>query len=163
MIKEINRVLGLAIFTIVAIVFIGVTYGQALWENRQLRIELGLEDTEYLPIRYIFVTTKGSKHIQQLIDMSIKARHDVDIKTNCVVDKNGMVRTIFSNGDEVVVYDFEEAQMLPLLPYDKAHFVHKIFVDSELPDSAARATIERLGLIDYIVSIGICSPKGGKQ
>lgn len=150
---------GVGIFVIAAIVYVGVSYGQMIIENNRLRKALG-EDEPYCPVRYMFFCSNEDAHMQQLVNMCTQAHSRVNIGVNKVTHDTGIIHTIFDNGDEVVVYNYENAQIVALTQYEIKNSTQKIFVDSMLPASASRAIVEKLGLINYTVTVGICSPEG---
>ena len=95
----------------------------------------------------------------RLMEMNIQAHLHANVKILSDGEKDGCRLIVFDNGDEIMIYD-REAQIVPLMAHERDDFVVKVFVDYELPVGTERAFIEQLGLIDYMVYIGICKSKG---
>jgi hypothetical protein len=56
------------------------------------------------------------------------------------------------------------AQIRTLEPDDINSYVTRVFFDDRLPDSAFRASINELGLKNYLIGVGLCDQvKGGKN
>jgi len=48
-----------------------------------------------------------------------------------------------------------------LSPFERDNYEIKLFFDHKLPEGAERTIIKQLGLLDYMINIGICSEKSG--
>ena len=144
-------------------VFLGIEFASLFKENKELRESI--INTEYIPSRYIMIGAKRSGYIASLATMTMNAHNQAEIGIKCMVckEEEGYMRTFFENGDELLVYQYEKAPIEPLKQHERDEFCNKIFIDYKLPQGAERAIIEQLGLMDYMVNIGICSEKGGKQ
>lgn len=150
-----NIVLGLLI---VALIYIGIEYGTLVFEHRRQQ-----KDDIYTPTRYIMIKTRDGNYIDDLAQLDIDAHKAAGVEVEQVVRKHeqGYTKTIFLNKDELVVYDYNEAQILPLTQLELNNYNQKIFFDYKLPKGAERAIIQQLGLLNYMVNIGICSEKSG--
>ena len=150
------------ILLIAILVYIGVDYGRLMVKTRRLQQELG-EEVEYTPTRYIMVGSNESQYIADLAKMDIQAHKDADIGIKIFMDnaEQGTTKVGFDNGDELIVYNYEKAQIIPLTQNEVKDYAQKIFFDYKLPEGAERAIIQQLGLLDYMVNIGICSEKSG--
>ena len=150
------------ILLIAILMYIGVDYGRLIFKVRRLQQELG-EEEDYTPVRYIMVGTNESKYIADLAALDIKAHKEVGIGIKVFTDnaKQGVTKVGFDNGDELIVYNYEKAQIAPLTKREVKDYAQKIFFDYRLPEGAERAIIQQLGLLDYMVNIGICSEKSG--
>ena len=123
------------------------------------------KDDIYTPTRYIMIKTKDGNYIDDLARLDIDAHKAAGVEIEQVVRKHeqGYTKTIFFNKDELVVYNYDEAQIVPLTQFEVNSYKQKIFFDYKLPKGAERAIIEQLGLIGYMINIGICNEKtGGK-
>ena len=150
------------ILLIAALAYIGFDYGRLIFKVRRLQQELG-EEEDYTPVRYIMVGVNESQYIADLATMDIKAHKEMGINVKVFMDnaKQGITKVVFENGDELIVYNYEKAQIAPLTKREVKDYAQKIFFDYKLPEGAERAVIKQLGLLDYMVNIGICSEKSG--
>lgn len=136
-------------------------------ENKRLKMEIGeeLEFSPYTPTRQIFVYKDGGgKHIQDLVQMCINAHTKAGIGVRSTISDSakGTMLTFFDNGDIVMAYKYG-AQIEPLRRSEVSDYTIRVFMDSELPDSAIRACIEDLGLRNYLIGFGLCdNSQGGK-
>lgn len=148
------------ILLIIVLVYIGIDYGRLIFKVRRLQQELG-EEEDYTPVRYIMVGANESKYIADLAALDIKAHKEAGIGIKVFMDnaKQGITKVGFENGDELIVYNYEKAQIAPLTKREVKDYAQKIFFDYKLPEGAERATIQQLGLLNYMVNIGICSEK----
>ena len=107
------------------------------------------------------IGTKNSDVIADLSSLDIQAhkKAGIAIINQLVQPEKGFMKVWFGNGDELIVYEYGVAQIQKLSKHEKKCFVHKIFFDYMLPEGAERAVIKQLGLIDYMVNIGICSER----
>ena len=143
------------------LIYIGFDYGRLTLKSRRQQKECN--QALYEPTRYIMVGAKGSQYIQDLSMLDVKAHAAVGIGVMHLEDREneGYVKTVFENGDELIVYCYDKAQIAPLTKREINEYRHKIFFDYMLPEVAERAIIKQLGLLDYMVNIGICSEKSG--
>ena len=156
----------IGIIMILALIYIGVDYGRLVVKSRRLEqeSETTFEFTPYLPTRYIMIDANESQYITDLVTMDVKAHLQAGISIKYSEenkDKGILLKTIFENGDELIVYDYNNAQIAPLTKQEINNYSQKLFFDYKLPKGAERAIIEQLGLVDYMVNIGICSEKSG--
>jgi hypothetical protein len=109
------------------------------------------------------IGTQGTPYITDLAMMSIKAHSTVDIGIKSYDDNadSGCMKVVFNNGDELIVYKYEKAQIVPLTKHEIDSYEHKLFFACELPVGAERAVVQQLGLVDYMINVGICSKKSG--
>ena len=109
------------------------------------------------------IASHEGHYITDLAKMVTKAHRDVDvgIRTDIINEEKGFVHTFFENGDELIVYDYDTAQINALSKLQKDKYAHRLFFDYKLPEGAVRAVIKKLDLLDYMVNIGICSEKSG--
>ena len=151
----------IGLILVIALFYIGFDYGRLIVKNRRLQEECG--QAPYEPTRYIMIGAKGSQHIQDLSMLDVTAHTAIGIGVMYLEDRKneGYAKTIFENGDELIVYCYEKAQIAPLTKREINDYKHKIFFDYKLPEGAERAIIKQLGLLDYMVNIGICSEKSG--
>lgn len=153
---------GLLLFVI--LVYIGFDYGRLIIENRRLSMlqaESGIEFTPYIPTKYIMIGTKGATYIQELAQMDIKAHTKAGIGIKSVITAEEKIHTYFENGDQLLVVNYDKTQLERLSNDERDGYEIKIFFDHKLPKGAERAVIEQLGLMDYMVNIGICGKKSG--
>ena len=102
--------------------------------------------------------------MSKLSQTFLKARKNAGISiTEYTEDKAaGLLKVVFDNDDELWVYScYEEAQIHALTERQKSGYVHQLFLDSKLPDGAHAAIIKSLGLLDYMISTGLCTKKSG--
>lgn len=153
------------ILLIAILIFIGIDYGRLQVKYRRLIKEVSedFEFTEYVPQRYIMIGAKKSKYIADLASMDIKAHSKVGVGIKTWIEKaeKGYNKIIFDNADELIIYEYETAQIAQLTKHERDNYAQKIFFDYKLPEGAERAVIKQLGLLDYMVNIGICSEKSG--
>jgi hypothetical protein len=107
------------------------------------------------------VSSKESSAIDDLAAMDIKAHVDAGVNMRLHSDKSGIKHIIFENEDELLIYDYEIAQIVPLTQTEINNYNQKLFFDYNLPEGAERAVIESLGLVGYMINIGICKDKNG--
>lgn len=151
----------IGLILVIALCYIGFDYGRLIVKNRFLQREYG--QAPYEPTRYIMIGAKGSQYIQDLSMLDVTAHTAAGIGVMYLEDKKneGYAKTVFENGDELIVYCYDKAQIAPLTKREINGYKHKIFFDYKLPEGAERAIIKQLGLLDYMVNIGICSEKSG--
>ena len=106
---------------------------------------------------------EGDKdYISDLAVMCIEAHNKVGIGVKTFISTENFSQTYFENGDEVLIFDYENlSEIKALSKSEKEKYQHKFFFDYKLPEGAERAVIQQLGLLDYMVNIGICSEKSG--
>lgn len=150
------------IILIMLLVYIGFDYGRLIAKNKHLQNGV-LELENNTPTRYIMVGARDSQYITYLatLDIDAHAQAGVLVKYSEENKEKGIQKIVFENDDELIVYDYENAQVIPLTKKEINDYSQKIFFDYRLPDGAERAIIKQLGLLDYMVNIGICSEKSG--
>jgi hypothetical protein len=138
---------------------IGFLYGNMWIENRKLRAELGEE--EYTPTRQVFICQNANDHIVELWNMCIAAHEQANIKYTKHVAQNGRYKEIeFENGDVIILIHYG-ATVSALKNINR--YTTRVFFNYALPDGAIRASIDALGLRNYLISFGICDEtQGGK-
>ena len=110
----------------------------------------------------MFIAREGGAQIQELVKLSVQAHSKAGYMVKSTISTDDCFWMIFENGDKILVYQ-EGAQIERLTPQEINNTVQRLFFDNKLPDSAIRASIEALGLTDYMIKIGLCSDKlGGK-
>lgn len=153
------------ILLIIALIYIGIDYGRLIVKSRRLEDLVGnsIEYEEYTPTMYIMVGAQGSEYIADLSMMDVKAHQDVGVGISVAIvkEEQGYTKSIFENGDILVVYCYEKAQFAPLTRQERERYAMRLFFDYKLPIGAERAVIEQLGLLDHMIDIGICSEKSG--
>ena len=151
----------LGIIMLLALIYIGIEYGCMWKENKRLKENI----QEHTPVRYIMIGAEGSSYIADLSIATVQAHSAAGVGIKCIYEKDEekMVKTFFENGDELFVYQYGMAAIEALSKEQREGFMNRIFFDYNLPQGAERAIIEQLGLVDYMVNIGICSEKGGKK
>lgn len=141
-----------------ALVFIGITYWEMYQENKALK-----QEESRTPVRQIFIYDKYDAHMKELITMCLSAyrAYGINIVKN---ESNGDGKVWhFDNDDIVMIYQYG-AQMNALEHDDINSYVTRVFFDDRLPDSAFRASINKLGLKNYLIGVGLCDQvKGGKN
>ena len=147
----------------ILMIYIGFDYGRTVIENRRLKRNIMEQDDRCTPLRYIMVGTQGSSYITDLAMKSVNAHRaaGVGIKNYEDDNENGYMKVVFDNEDELLVYKYEKAQIASLTKHEINNYEHKLFLACELPIGAERAIVQQLGLMDYMVNIGICSEKSG--
>lgn len=151
----------LLVILIIGLIYIGIDYGRLVVKSRKHQ---EIQFTSDLPSRHIMIKASASQHIHNLIKMDMEAHKKADISIKVYEDKldQGIMKIIYDNNDELIIYDYDKAQIVPLKQNEIKDYAHKLFFDYTLPQGAERAIIEQLGLLDYMVNIGICSEKGGE-
>ena len=149
-------------FLVALLMYIGFDYGRLMLKNRRLQQSV-FEFEDYTPIRYIMIGATHGKYIGELATLDVKAHTSAGIGIKEYVEdtEHGYVKTVFENKDELIVYDYDKAQITALTQKELNDYAHKLFFDYKLPEGAERAIIKQLGLIGYMVNIGICSEKSG--
>ena len=158
------KIIGLIVL-IIGSIFIGFDYGRMLIKNRRLQVEFGDDSAPYTPIRNIMIMDNYCPYLMELATLCIKAHGDADIKItkyDSSQENNGVVKVYFDNDDELLVYQYGKAKIKELTSREKKNYANKIFLDYKLPEGAICAAIEQLGLLDYMVNIGICRDKKEK-
>lgn len=154
------------ILLLCGLVFIGIDYGRLIAKSRRIEQEL-VEDIElnpYTPTRYIMICAESDSCLLDLAEMAVRAHLKSGIKVMLQTDQEksrGCITTIFGNGDELIVYDYNIAKFEKLTKDERDNYAQRIFFDHKLPEGAERAIIEKLGLVDYMISVGICTKKSG--
>ncbi len=145
---------------IAALGYIAFDHARLILRTRAL--ENSIDAEEYLPQRLIMYRTKEGKHMLELYKIALKARREAGDEVRFSSCLDGYLITIFSSGDEVILYT-EEAKINKLTKKQIKSYKNRVFVDYKLPDSAFRALIEQLGLRNYSIDFGICDETlGGK-
>lgn len=147
------------ILFIIALGYIGFDYGRLILKDRRNRLDYEFEP--YTPIRNIMISSEKSSHVLDLYTMCVQAHTEAAIDVVSSVIQDGYSKIIFENRDELILYFYDKAKINVLTATEIEDYSQKIFIDSNLPKGAERAVIEQLGLLDYMVNIGICSEKSG--
>ena len=135
---------------IASLVIIGVMYGSMWKENKALKGEFE-QKYAYNPSRAIFICAGRSRHMMKLMGACTQAHLDADVK----VQERQLYTVLYENGDEVWCLT-DGAQINALTQEQVAEKRTRVFFDSALPDSAIRAWITQLGLMNYMIEFGIC-------
>lgn len=146
--------LSVGLILLAVLTYIGISYGVMWYKYCQMKNCLSEED--YYPSRYIFLQKPDSKKMQELVDMCISSYRKAGFLIIKDSKRRGCRTIQFSNTSEVVIYD-EDAPIDRLSEHQIKHFVHKVFIDSDLPDSAYRALIQELGLINHTITVALCA------
>lgn len=109
------------------------------------------------------VGAEGNNYIPELATLDVRAHTSAGIGVKSFIEnqEQGYMKTVFENEDELIVYYYDKAQIVTLTQYEINNYSQKLFFDYKLPEGAERAVIKQLGLLDYMVNIGICSEKSG--
>jgi hypothetical protein len=151
----------IGVLLIAAVLYVAIDYGRLVIKCR--RYENNIDFIPEMPTLNIMVTTKNNNCIASLSEMNINAHIDADwgIKAVFNNESTGCIKTYFENEDIQIVYNYENAVIEKLTKAEIDNHILQIFFDNELPEGAERAVIKKLGLLDYMVKIGICSDKNG--
>lgn len=143
----------MAVLIIVLGIIACVMYTVQVVKNKKLEETL----SEYIaPKRYIMLKSKTSSHIDTLAQTVKQAHQKAGINIGSTEAIDGITKTVFDNEDEL--WECEYGARVPYLTENERHgYMHRIFVDCDLPLGAERALIKDLGLCDYMVSFGICT------
>lgn len=151
------KILFIVIF-ILAMGYLGFDYGRMFLKLRRMEAP-----GSHPPFQFIMVGTKESKVIQQLVNLDVSAHFMAGVSVKKNISKKGFNRIVFGNDDEIIVYEYGEAPITALTPQEKEEYVQKIFFDINLPIGAERAVVKDLGLVGYMISMGVCSEEIGYE
>ena len=135
--------------------FLGVSYGLMILENKALRQH---RDQElYTPSHQIFIYQRNDGYIQELINICICAHkaEGIEIKEQAYNENSYGFVLQYENGDVMRVYQYG-AQMDLLTKDQVTNYNVRVFFDNRLPDGAIRASIQQLGLKNYMIGFGLC-------
>ena len=139
---------------------LGVWHGKTLIDYKRLQDSCG-DNCIISPNHIILLTLDQSKYMQDLAQRCIQARKKAHIQIlKMQTTEDGRQDILFENGDILSVITYG-AQIAPLNKRDIGRYTHRFFFDYKLPAGAERAIIKDLGLLDYVLDIGICTEKSG--
>lgn len=145
--------------------WIGWTYTKMWLDNKALKEELDdtLEFVQTTPTRYVMLSAQGSAYMTELMTTAMRAHSDgeVRIKSYDVENNSNLIKIKYENDNEIIWLNYEKAPIDTITLTHSDDYAYKLFVDCKLPEGTARALIEHLGLVDYMVSLGICSKSSG--
>jgi hypothetical protein len=101
-------------------------------------------------------TAEADGHMQALCRLDILTHSAAGIEVCRKEIQEGYQKIVFENGDELLIYEYEKAPILPLTQQEVSHYRQRLFFDHKLPIGAERAIIEQLGLVNFMIDIGIC-------
>ena len=115
------------------------------------------------PIRAIMVSMQESAYMRDKVHLfiNVRKRHHIFIKSYQNEEEAGYHKIVFDNDDELLLYDYEKAKIIALTEYEKQRYEQNLFLDYKLPPGAQRAIVEKLGLLDYMIKVGICTENNG--
>lgn len=146
-------------------IWIAWTYTKMWLDNQALKEELGdtTEFTQFTPTRYIMLSAQGSMYMTELMTTAMRAHSDGEahIKNYEVENDSNLIKIKYENGNEIIWLNCDKAPIDTIKLSHRDDYAYKLFVDHKLPEGTARALIEYLGLVDYMVSLGICSKSSG--
>ena len=79
-----------------------------------------------------------------------------DIKTH------GIRKIIFNNTDEAWFWYYKEGTGARMAPREIENYANKLFFDDVLPKETVWDAIDKLGLKNYVVTLGICDERSCK-
>ena len=131
-----------------------------LWINNFRLHQFSISNT---PIRAIMVSMQESVYMKDIAYLFINARkrEHIFIKSYQNEEETGYHKIVFDNNDELLLYDYEKADITALTKHEKQQYEQNLFLDYKLPPGAQCAIVEKLGLLDYMVKIGICTENSG--
>lgn len=145
--------------------WIAWTYTKMWFENKALKEDVGdtIEFSQFTPTRYVMLSAQGSMYMTELMATAVRAHGDGEarIKSYDVSDDNNLIKIKYENGNEIIWLNCDKAPIDTITLTHSDDYAYKLFVDCKLPEGTARALIEHLGLVDYMVSLGICSKSSG--
>lgn len=146
-------------------IWVAWSYTKMWFDNKALRQELGdtVEFTQFTPTRYIMLSAQGGAYMMELLSTAMRAHSDGEahIKSYDIADDNSLIKIKYENGNEIIWLNCDKAPIDVITLTHSDDYAYKLFVDHKLPEGTARALIEHLGLVDYMVSLGICSKSSG--
>ena len=115
------------------------------------------------PIRAIMVSMQESAYMKNIVHLFINARkrQHIFIKSYQSEEETGYLKVIFDNDDELLLYNYEKANIIALTENEKQQYEQNLFLDYKLPPGAQCAIVEKLGLLDYMIKVGICTENSG--
>lgn len=151
------------VFLVISLLYIAVHHAILCVKYKRLNEEQESQLEDSQPTKYIMVSWKNSDYILDLAHNCTRAHlaSHIPIHFSDTDEELGRDNTIFENGDQLLVYDYSKARIVPLSKAEINNYSYRLFFDNQLPLGAERAVIQALGLQDYMVSVGICSKKGG--
>lgn len=143
-----------------ALIFIVVHHTQLLVENR--RLMKCIEKNVSIKSRHIYVMIDDSQYMEKIINFDMEAHDQIMVGIISRFSCNGITSIEYGNGDQIVIVKYN-GKRLQSLPIDTiGDYAHRVFFDYRLPDSAFSATINDLGLTDYMIRVGICTERSGE-
>ena len=114
-------------------------------------------------IRYLIIS-KGNDYMTKLATTALRAHSDAHIGVkDYVQDSEAIVHMIMDNKNEIIVWNYDKAPDYELKLRKLNKYAYKCFFDAELPKGTERAIIQKLGLMNYMISIGICDKDTGSE
>lgn len=148
-------------------IYIAWSYTKLWLENEQLKSEVNYDTNEIngdTAIRYILVGAKDSEYMTKLATTALRAHTEAHISIKKYEqDSEAIVHIVMDNKNEIIVWNYDKAPdyELKLPKLDK--YAYKCFFDIKLPEGTERAIIQKLGLMNYMISIGICDKDTGSE
>jgi hypothetical protein len=78
------------------------------------------------------------------------------------VQTSGIRKIVFDNDDEAWYWQYKDGNGEPLAPLERDEYANKLFFDDKLPKETVWDAIEKLGLKNYTVTLGICDERSCK-
>ena len=145
------------------LIYIGIDYGCLLHKNIRLKQQINKND--HIPTKNIMITAdQNGYYILKLASLCMAAHKDNNIGVVRYEDKlneKGTMLIKFENDDELLVYRYDIAKIVPLSKHNIKNYLIKLFLDYKLEAGAERTIIKQLGLLNYMINIGICDEKSG--
>ena len=149
----------IGLILVLLLIYIGIDYGRLMAKAWRQQTQIDFEP--YTPVRYIMIASEHAKHMMELYMLDVNAHSEAGINVKVSIAQEGYSKIIFDNNDELIMYFYDKAPIDRLTQKEIDNYSHRVFFDYRLPEGAERAIIKQLGLLDYMVNIGICSEKSG--
>ena len=143
-----------------ALIFLALHHTRLLIENK--RLWTCVEKNTDTRARNIYVMIDDSQYMEKLINLDMEVHDQMMIGIKNRFSCHGFASIEYENGDQIMVIKYS-GQRLQKLPAETiSNHAHRIFFDYRLPDSVFNATINDLGLTDYMIRVGVCTERSGE-
>lgn len=145
------------------VLILGVLFYFAFDHGRQRYLDWRQRQEANVQTRYILIGEEGSVRMGEVLQTIIDTHEQAGWAMEDVVSDLGHTKMYFENGDEIWACVYGEGDIPILSEKELKHFEQWILVDSGLPENVIHSSIEKLGLLGYIIKFGIIAEEGGKK
>lgn len=145
------------------VLILGVLFYFAFDHGRQMYLNWRKKREENIQTRYILIGEEGSVRMGEVLQTIIDTHEQAGWIMEDIVSDFGYTKMYFENGDEIWACLYGKGDIPILSEKELKNFEQWVLVDSGLPENVIQSSIEKLGLLGYVIKFGIIAEEGGNK